>query len=151
MDTLVRNATLRFSKRVDRYEALNPIYGQDGGVHGSSSRSRRSMFSRPKSYRIHGGGGDGGGVMKSSFSSRRDRARKRSIFLQSYKLGNYSSMEETTNNSRKSKTKKLKKAFVKVKSIVVSVLSYIGTDSLRSCNSRSAISASLPTRVVKCC
>lgn len=164
METLVRNATLRFSRRVEGYEPLNPTgqvleRSRDGDDHVSQQQQvsfsrpqdyrednhgRKSMLSRPKSYRKN----QDNNMMKNSLSRRRDRARNRHIFLQSYKLA---SME----TSRKySKTKKLKRAVVKVKSLVVSVLSFIrGGDSFRSCNSRSAISASLPVpnRVVSCC
>lgn len=172
METLVRNATLRFSRRVEFYEPLNPTGNGDdhfsqqlqvsfsrpksyrehknGGMNifsrAKSQRNhgngRKSMFSRPKSYRKNPDLDNN--MMKNSLSyrNRRDRARKRQIFLQSYKL---TSMDKTSRLY--SKTKNLKRVVVvKVKSLVVSLLS-----PLRFCNSRSAINAALPTRVVNCC
>ncbi|KAK3039564.1 hypothetical protein RJ639_027708 [Escallonia herrerae] len=74
----------------------------------------------------------------SSVSYKRDRARKRQIFLQTYKLASVSSSRKA------SSSQKLKKAVIKVKSAIVSILSFMCGSSLRSCNSKSAIEASSP-------
>lgn len=81
-------------------------------------------------------------IMLSSISYRRERARKRNIFLQSYKL-------ESSKNLR---NKKLKKIVAKVKYAMVSVVSFMRAHTMKSCtNSNSGIGAVSPARVIKCC
>ncbi|KAJ8527816.1 hypothetical protein K7X08_015267 [Anisodus acutangulus] len=81
-------------------------------------------------------------IMLSSFSIRRERARKRHIFLQSYKL----------ESSEKLRNKRLKKIVLKVKSTMVSVLSFMRAHTMKSCtNSISGIGAVSPARVIRCC
>lgn len=160
METLVRNPTLRFSRRVEFYEPLNSTgNGDDQQLQVSFSRrksyrehkngdlnmfSRKSMFSRPNSYRKNQDINNILMLNSLSYKNRRERARRRQIFLQSYKL---TSMEKTSRI--RSKTENLKRVVVKIKSLAVSVLSFIRGGN--SCKSRSAINAALPTRVVSCC
>ncbi|CAK9151350.1 unnamed protein product [Ilex paraguariensis] len=131
MTTLVRNTTRHFSRRCEGYGPLdhsaeaNPEYG-----HG------RRTFSRRKSSTEHPN-------KMTSLSYRRDRARKRHIFLQTYKLAYMDS-------SGKSRSRKLKKLAVKLKSAVVSVVSFIRLNSLRTFNYRSAICASSPSSIRNC-
>ncbi|EYU26143.1 hypothetical protein MIMGU_mgv1a018796mg [Erythranthe guttata] len=75
---------------------------------------------------------------------RRDRARKRQIFLKTYKLGS-----SIRSGDKLTRSRKLKKMVVKVKSAVLSVLSFMRGGALRSCSSRSAIRASTPAPLVK--
>ncbi|GAA0148806.1 hypothetical protein LIER_08145 [Lithospermum erythrorhizon] len=126
MNTLVRNTTLGLSRRGDDYEPLDQS-GDDYDEKGSN------YFSRPKYHHnknqmniLH------------SVSYRLDRARKRHVFLQTYKLS-------PMNSSRKSvKTNgKLKKIVTKVTCLVSSIV--------RSCKSSSAICSTSPSRVMRCC
>ncbi|MCD7471303.1 hypothetical protein HAX54_011639 [Datura stramonium] len=76
----------------------------------------------------------------SSLSYRRERARKRHIFLQSYKLESYDSSRRT----------KLKKIVVKVNSVMVSVSSFMWPHTLRpDCNCQSSIHVVPPTRIIR--
>ncbi|KAK2993235.1 hypothetical protein RJ640_015714 [Escallonia rubra] len=132
MTTLLRNTTLHFSRRsTEGYEPLD----QRNAKTAEDGRWRRAI-SRRKS--------NGNNRMMRSVSYKRDRARKRQIFLQTYKLASVSSSR--TASSRQ----KLKKAVIKVKSAVVSILSFMRGSSLRSCNSKSAIEASSPRIVRRC-
>ncbi|KAJ9550137.1 hypothetical protein OSB04_014182 [Centaurea solstitialis] len=77
------------------------------------------------------------------------RARSRHIFLQGYKLSMYTTTKGKLRRSNNDHMK-LKKAMVKVKTMVVSVLSFMRAGSLKRCNSKSAIAASSPNRVQRC-
>ncbi|CAA0808815.1 Unknown protein [Striga hermonthica] len=77
--------------------------------------------------------------MVRSLSYRKDRARRRQIYLQTYKLGS-GSREECL------RYPKLKKMAVKVKNVVVSTLAFMRGGELRPCTSPLAIRASSPTR-----
>ncbi|KDP24160.1 hypothetical protein JCGZ_25817 [Jatropha curcas] len=77
-------------------------------------------------------------------SYRVTRAKQRQIFLQSYKLTSRSEL-------RTSRSRKLKKVVVKVKTVLVSFMSFLRVGASRSCISRSAICTSSPTRVTKYC
>ncbi|XWS63391.1 hypothetical protein CRYUN_Cryun06bG0092900 [Craigia yunnanensis] len=88
MNTLVRNATSNFSRRVDGYELLdqNNVRREDNpGQYRTFSKRSQSMVA--------------------SFSYRRDRAKKRQIFLRSYKL---SAVDDIWEQPR-AKSRKLKK------------------------------------------
>lgn len=124
MDTFVRNPTRRFSSRSE-------FFDEEKCDNGWKMFSRRTIRLN-KSY------------VMNSFSVRRERARKRHIFLQTYKLSSLHSRENF-------RTRKLKKFAVKVKSAVMSVLSFMRGGALKSCNSRSAVCASSPTKVIKFC
>ncbi|KAL1562432.1 hypothetical protein AAHA92_05011 [Salvia divinorum] len=126
MDSAVsRNPTVRFSR-------MNEEFGYNAGARSGGWR----IFSTRRS----------GQNLMTSWSYRRDRARKRQIFLQTYKLGYVSSDGEKLMRSRK-----LKKMAVKVKSAVVSALQFFRGGALRSCNSRAAIPAVSPARVSTFC
>ncbi|KAL0320293.1 UNVERIFIED_CONTAM: hypothetical protein Sradi_5290800 [Sesamum radiatum] len=133
MNTISRNPTVRISRRAEEcsYETEEKREGHHN--HGWRIFSRR----RSNHSLSH---------MTSSWSYRRERARKRQIFLQTYKLGSISSRGKFEGSGRK-----LKKMVVKVKLAMVSVLAFVRGGALRSCESRSAIRAASPTRVVRCC
>ncbi|KAF9587409.1 hypothetical protein IFM89_002138 [Coptis chinensis] len=115
MNSLMRNSTLAIShrRRFDHYEVLEQSmksWGEDG-------RAPRSVF---KTKREHN-------HMISAFSNtRRERAKKRQIYLHSY-----------TFSSAKTKTKctsrVLKKGLVKAKSAFVKILAFVRVGSIRTC------------------
>uniref|UniRef100_A0A3Q7HEY7 Uncharacterized protein n=1 Tax=Solanum lycopersicum TaxID=4081 RepID=A0A3Q7HEY7_SOLLC len=81
------------------------------------------------------------GITWSSLSYQTERARKRHIFLQSYKLETYDE------NSRRTKMKKI---VVKMNSVMVSVLSFMWSHTLRTdCNCQSSIHVVPPTRIIR--
>ncbi|KAL8511008.1 hypothetical protein ACS0TY_017728 [Phlomoides rotata] len=121
INTVPRNLTVRFSRIPDD----NAADQNHGWRIFSTRRSNQNLMS--------------------SWSYRRDRARKRQIFLQTYKLGSTSSREKLM------RSRKLKKMAVSVKSAVVSALAFMRGGTLRSCNSLPAVSASSPARVAKFC
>lgn len=124
MEAVSRNATVRFSRMSEEYHSY------DGGARGGGGW--RIFSTRRSNHNL-----------MTSWSYRRDRARKRQIFLQTYKLGNDSSDEKLM------RSRKLKKMVVRVKTAVVSALAFMGGGALRSCNSRAAIPAA--SRVMKFC
>ncbi|KAK4420470.1 hypothetical protein Salat_1997400 [Sesamum alatum] len=134
MNTVSRNPTVRISRRAEEYsyeaEERRDVGPQKHGWRIFSTRRSSQNLSR----------------MTSSWSYRRERARKRQIFLQTYKLGSISSRGKFQRSGRK-----LKKIVLKVKSAVVSILAFVRGGALRSCESRSAIRAASPTRVVRFC
>ncbi|KAI3465728.1 hypothetical protein Pfo_022391 [Paulownia fortunei] len=132
MDTVSRNPTVRFSRKAEEYS-----YEAESRREGHQNHGWRIFSTRRSSQNLN--------HMMSSLSYRRDRARKRQIFLQTYKLGSISS------RGKFMKSRKLKKMVVKVKSAAVSVLTFMRGGAWRSCSSRSAIRASSPSRVVKFC
>lgn len=147
MTSLVLNTPLRFSRRFDRYEPLDqsikshdepPTRREVGfmGDENSCNSDQRRVMKLQKSRRHQRSP-----IMLSSFSYRRERARKRHIFLQSYKL-------ESSENLR---NRKLKKFVVKMKSAMVSVLSFMRAHTMKSCTSNSKISEASPARVIRCC
>ncbi|OIT01257.1 hypothetical protein A4A49_52781 [Nicotiana attenuata] len=123
MNSLVRSRPLRFSRRIDGYEPLDQSQiGKSGKEteivcdddHSQYRRRNISMKlqrigTRKQQIRSP--------IILRSLSYRRERARKRQIFLQSYKL-------ESIDNSR---TKILKKIVFKVNSAIVSVASFMWT------------------------
>ncbi|PIM99619.1 hypothetical protein CDL12_21172 [Handroanthus impetiginosus] len=133
MNTLPRNPTVYFSRETEEYS-----YEAEPRTEGHQDHGWR-IFSTRRSSQINLS------HMRSSFSYRRERARKRHIFLQTYKLGSISSREKFM------KSRKLKKVVVKVQSAVMSVLAFMRGGVVRSCGSGSAIRASSPTRVAKFC
>lgn len=140
MTSLVRNTPLRFSRRVDRYEPLDQPKSIEVPMRNDEDHShsgRRTIMKLRRSGKQRSSP-----VMLSSVSYRRERARKRHIFLQSYKL----------ESSEKLRNKKLKKMVLKVKSAMVSVLSFMRAHTMKSCNnSNSGIGAVSPARVIRCC
>lgn len=120
MNSLVRNATSTLSRRINGFERLED--------------HRRRTFSTPRRLVLS----------PYTYRSRSDRAKKRQIFLRSYQLSAY------VDKVKRSKTEKLKKMAVKVRAFVVSAVTFLRIGALRSCNGRSAISASSPVaRTVK--
>ncbi|PSS16313.1 Beta-(1--_2)glucan export ATP-binding/permease protein like [Actinidia chinensis var. chinensis] len=128
MNTLVRNTTLHFSRRSSA--AYQPL-DQGGEATGDDSPSRRT-FSKRKST-------DQPRKITTSLSFKLERAKRRQVFLRTYKLA-------SLDGSKKSRSRKLKKFAVKVKSVFVSVVSFVRFNSLRSCKSPHASS---PTSVQK--
>lgn len=126
MDAVSRNPTVRFSRMNDDYSYSTAARSGGGWRIFSTRRSGQNLMT--------------------SWSYRRDRARKRQIFLQTYKLGYVSSDSDKLMRSRK-----LKKMVVKVKSAAVAALAFVRGGALRSCNSRSAIPATSPARVARFC
>ena len=105
------------------------------------SRINEEFGARSGGWRIFSTRRSGQNLM-SSWSYRRDRARKRQLFLQTYKLGYVSSDDGKLMRSRK-----LKKMAIKVKS----ALQFFRGGALRSCNSRAAIPAVSPARASTFC
>lgn len=130
MATLLRNTTLHFSRRSEGYQPLDQSQGTNRDDAGG-----RITFLRRKS--------SGNAITITPFSHKRDRARKRLIYLQTYKL-------TYINPSTKERSRKLNKAAIKVRSLVVSFLSFVRAGSLRSCNSGKATSASSPSPIRRC-
>lgn len=137
MNTYTRNPTVRLMSNKD-----DDYYGYDQREARRRDQGHQSTFTH--GWRIFSTRRTSPSMM-ASLSYRRDRARKRHIFLQTYKLGSISSKEKIM------RSRKLKKMAVEVKSAVVSVLAFMRGGSLRPCSSRSAIRASSPTRVTKFC
>ncbi|KAF3621099.1 hypothetical protein FXO38_16997 [Capsicum annuum] len=139
MNSLVSNTSLRLSKRVNGYEPLNQSQVIDAEIGDDDEHSHRRpqnmTMKMRRSTRMH----RRSPVVWSSLSYKRERARKRHIFLQSYKLEPY-------DNSRRNK---LKKIVVKVNSIMVSVLSFMRSHTLGpDCNCQSSIHVVPPTRII---
>ncbi|KAE8736390.1 hypothetical protein F3Y22_tig00000002pilonHSYRG00172 [Hibiscus syriacus] len=131
MNSLVRNATANFSRRVDGYEMLDQ---------GEETKEETSGEYRTFSKRR-------GQSVVASLSYRRDRAKKRQIFLRSYKL----SAVGDEWGKPKAKPRKLKMVGIKIKTAVVSLVSFMRFGSLKSCNCRSAICAAVPISFKNCC
>lgn len=138
MNTLAKNSTLRRSKRHDhgffyaQVDQNREKIGEDGKFFRINSRRKVINVSK----------------LRTSLSYRRDRARKRQIFLQSYNLSGSSSSEDTSSASDKNRnSKKLKKAAEKVKSVAVSVVSFMRISSLRSNKSRFTVRTFFRTRI----
>ncbi|OMP07857.1 hypothetical protein COLO4_06995 [Corchorus olitorius] len=132
MSFLVRNATSNFSRRVDGYELLDQIEEtreENLGHHNRTFSKRRAQS------------------VVASFSYRRDRARKRQIFLRSYKL---STVDDNWGRP-KTRSDKAKNIVVKIKAVVISVVSLMRMGSFKSCSCRSAICAAAPISINKCC
>lgn len=139
MSSLVRNPSLRRSQRSGRgffyaqVDQSREKIGEDGKFVRITS-SRRKVINVAK--------------LRTSLSYRRDRARKRQIFLQSYNLGGSSSSEDTSASpDKKRKAKKLKLAADKVKSVAVSVVSFMRISSFGSSNSRFTVRAFFRARI----
>ncbi|GMI99681.1 hypothetical protein HRI_003637400 [Hibiscus trionum] len=131
MNSLVRNATANFSRRADGYELLD----QREETKEEASGQYRA-FSKRRAPSV-----------LTSLSYRRDRAKKRQIFLRSYKL----SAVGDGWGKPKTKPRRLKKVVIKVKTVVVSLVSFMRIGSLKSCNCRSAICAAVPISIKKYC
>ncbi|KAL9382654.1 hypothetical protein Peur_025689 [Populus x canadensis] len=74
------------------------------------------------------------------------RAKKRQVFLKSYRLASRTELRR-----RRSRSLKLKKVVVKVRMAVLSAVSFMRGNALKSCNSKSSISASSPMQLSKSC
>jgi hypothetical protein len=123
MNTLIRNATRSLNGGFDGYE---PLDQSEEDKHGRRELSHN--------------------VVQYSLSYKHDRAKKRQIFLKSYKLAPLETL------GRSSRPGKLKKMVVKVKKVVVSVVSFMRIGSLRPCsNCRLSIYTSSPMPRRKCC
>ncbi|KAG6738024.1 hypothetical protein POTOM_059560 [Populus tomentosa] len=70
------------------------------------------------------------------------RAKKRQVFLKSYRLASRTELRR-----RWSRSLKLKKVVVKVRMAVLSAVSFMRGNALKSCNSKSSISASSPMQL----
>ncbi|MCD7462217.1 hypothetical protein HAX54_048013 [Datura stramonium] len=140
MTSLVLNTPLRFSRRVDRYEALDQPKSIEVSKGDDEDRSHGGRSIIMKLRRSGKQRSASSPIMLSSISYR----RKRNIFLHSYKL--------KTNSEKLRNRRKLKKIVVKVKSAMVSVLSFMRAHTMKSCtNSNSGIGAASPVRVIRCC
>ncbi|CAH9091271.1 unnamed protein product [Cuscuta epithymum] len=86
MEALLKSSTLRFSRRADCYEPFDQIHIRTEEERGGSWRtfSKNQLRSRRSST----------AVAPSSLSYRRERARRRLVFLQSYKLESSSSAKQ---------------------------------------------------------
>ncbi|WCJ30682.1 hypothetical protein M5689_012227 [Euphorbia peplus] len=119
MNTLVRNATTTLSRRrVNSYELLNIARKTP------NSKSKNANSSPVNNVTSHG--------------YRVARSKQRQIFLQSYTLAS---------KSRLKRPGKLRKAAVKVRTVVVLFVSFLRFGGSRNCGSRSEICASSPRRV----
>ncbi|KAL4347389.1 hypothetical protein GQ457_17G024000 [Hibiscus cannabinus] len=125
MSSLVRNAAANFSRRVDGYELLD----QNDGTKEETCGQYRT-FSKRRAQSV-----------VASLSYRRERARKRQIFLRSYKL----SAVGYDWGRPKTKPRRLRKVVLKVKKVVESLVSLIRIGSLKSCY------AAGPISIKKCC
>lgn len=127
MNSLVKNTTLRFSRRGSEYEPLDQSHATVGEVNyrKNLTTSRRKVTSVDHETK--------------GFSYKRDRAKKRLIYLQSYNLGS-----GNTSSRKMLKSRKLKKVAVRVKSVAVSVVSFIRISSMTVCKSRLAVSVFSP-------
>lgn len=139
MNTLVRSATTSLSRRLNGYEALDHYCD---AFNRPENLGGRTPASKPRN--VHASTTHPAGM--ASLGYRIAKAKQRQIFLQSYKLASRSKL-------RRSRSGKLKKVVVKVRTIVVSLVSFLRLGTSRSCSSRSAISISIssPIRFGKCC
>ncbi|OMP09581.1 hypothetical protein COLO4_05331 [Corchorus olitorius] len=136
MSSLVRNATSNFSRRVDGYELLDQNEEITTREEKENMGHQNRTFSKRRAQSV-----------VASFSYRRDRARKRQIFLRSYKL---STVDDNWGRP-KTRSHKAKKIVVKIKAVVISVVSLMRMGSFKSCSCRSAICAAAPISIKKCC
>lgn len=123
METLVRNATLSFSRRYNYYKVLDKCNNN------TRSKGRVVVASLSNSQE------PSGPLNRVSHQHRRERAKKRQIFLQSYNL----SFQSRRSNGHdligreEPLSLKLKRTLVKVKTGVVSILRW---NSFRGCSRR---------------
>eukprot|EP00262_Sarcandra_glabra_P007771 TRINITY_DN20713_c0_g2_i1.p1 TRINITY_DN20713_c0_g2~~TRINITY_DN20713_c0_g2_i1.p1 ORF type:complete len:131 (+),score=8.45 TRINITY_DN20713_c0_g2_i1:42-434(+) len=101
MSSLVRSTTLAFNRRFDYYQVLD-----------QSKRDARKTVNKSKGEHVR------------SFGSRLERAKKRQIFLRSYKL--------TLKTRDESIPLKFKKTMIRVKTAVFSFFAFVGLKSLTS-------------------
>ncbi|KAI3795352.1 hypothetical protein L1987_38004 [Smallanthus sonchifolius] len=135
MNTIARTTTLRrINCGITSYEHLDPTAKQ--------GRRWRAFYTRRTIAlgRLKTQNNDTSATMSPVYE-KRDRARRRHVFLQGYSLSMYSTKEKLRSEI------KLHKAVVKVKRLVVSVLSFMRAASLNKCNSKSAIDVSSATPV----
>ncbi|KAF5190257.1 hypothetical protein FRX31_020156 [Thalictrum thalictroides] len=116
MNTLIRNSTLAISRRSHGFNNYEVLADQSvGEIAGRAPRSS-SKAKRERQQQQH---------IIASFSYRREQAKKRQIYLQSYKFSKETRTECTS--------RVLKKGFGKVKSALVKILAIVRIDSLRNC------------------
>lgn len=133
MNAVPRNPTVRFSRKADEFRNN----GDEEGTRKYNPNLGWRVFSTRRSKHRE--------MMMNSFSYRRDHARKRHIFLQTYKLGG---------SVTKPRHTKLEKIGQRVKSAAASVLSFLrGGSAFRSGDSRKAVrgGSSPEDRVTKIC
>ncbi|VFQ93844.1 unnamed protein product [Cuscuta campestris] len=122
-----RRSTLRFSRRSDCYEPLDQDQREE------EEEGRRSWGTVPKKQVMRSRGGSSRALGWGSLSYRRERARRRLVFLQSYKL----------QQEPRTRSEKLRKVVVgAVKSALVSIASF---RRMGSCVSKSS------AQVIRCC
>ncbi|KAK1430694.1 hypothetical protein QVD17_13629 [Tagetes erecta] len=137
MNTITRTTTLRRMNRgITSYQHLDKTAKPSGRWRAFSTRRTTTSLGRVKTQNYD--------TTMSPVHERRDRARRRHIFLQGYELSKYATKEKLRSEI------KLKKAMVKVKRMVVSVLSFVWVASLNKCNSKSAIHVSSATPIHRC-
>ncbi|KAL8228499.1 hypothetical protein R6Q57_016083 [Mikania cordata] len=137
MNTISRTTTLRrINRGITAYEHLDKTAKEGRRWRAFSTRRTITTLGKLKTQNHE--------TTMSPVHERHDRARRRHIFLQGYELSMY-----TTKQKLRSEIK-LKKAIVKVKTMVVSVLSFMRAASLNKCNSKSAINVSSATPVHRC-
>lgn len=123
MESLVRNATLSLSRRYNYYQVLDKT--------NSITRSKRRAVTAPISNTQQ----PSALLNRGSYQYRRERAKKRQIFLQSYNLSFQSRRTHDHHliGGDEPLSVKLKKTLLKVKSGVVSILRL---NAFRSCSRR---------------
>lgn len=138
MNTLVRNTSVSRSRRFDGYEELEQARdnSRNNSVHGRF----RAFSKRIKKDQSHNY------EMRVSPSYRRERAKQRQIYLKSFKLASVDSIRR-----RSMSLQKHNKLVMKVKKVVVSIVSWlrIGSASLirsSSCDCPRSVCASSPSR-----
>ncbi|RAL45333.1 unnamed protein product [Cuscuta campestris] len=128
-----RRSTLRFSRRSDCYEPLDQVQREEEQE--EEDEGRRSWGTVSKKQMMRSRGSSRGALGWSSLSYRRERARRRLVFLQSYKL----------QQEPRTRSEKLRKVVAgAVKSALVSIASF---RRMGSCGSKSSASA----QVIRCC
>ncbi|KAJ0434159.1 hypothetical protein HanIR_Chr17g0878281 [Helianthus annuus] len=133
MNTLARTTTLRrINRRITSYEHLDRTSNEGRRWRAFSTR-RTTNFGKLKTHNHD--------ATMSPVYEKRDRARSRHVFLQGYNLSMYATKEKLRSEI------KLKKAIVKVKTMVVSVLSFMRAASLNKCNSKAAIDVASATPI----
>lgn len=130
MNSLVKNTTLRFSRRGSDHAFYEPL-DQSYATVGEDNYRKNLTSSRRKVTSVD--------HETKAFSYKRDRAKKRLIYLQSYNLGS-----GNTSSRKMLKSRRLKKAAVRVKSVAVSVVSFIRISSITVCKSRLAVNVFSP-------
>ncbi|GAA0159326.1 hypothetical protein LIER_16131 [Lithospermum erythrorhizon] len=140
MNMLLRKSPVRrLSLRVDGYEPLDQSKETSGDEYNDSQYSRLQntyqMYHHldQQSETIHDVG------------YRLDRARKRHVFLQTYKLSYMATPKRVRT------TRGLKRMVIRIRSVVISVISVMWAKIVKSGRSLSALRTSSPARLMRCC